>query len=166
MDARRTSAKAIGDRQGPAPSWWSNRTAHGGEQGLRVTIRNGQHGNLGDRGSIFDRQALRVGGGADTRRKRIAGIKGHVCDAAALHALSGTVSALRKNGALGVSVVMRIGIDQAADRAVLGGNLGLDAAPGTAITGDHDCALYGNTVRARVRRSRPGCHSSRKPAAR
>ena len=36
---------------------------------------------------------------------------------------------------------MRIGIDEAADRAVLGRDLGLDAAPGIAVARDDDRAL-------------------------
>ena len=64
--------------------------------------------------------------------------------AAALHAIRRTPGALGENVALGVAIVARIGIDQAADRAVLGGDLGLDAAPGDAVARDHDGALNGD----------------------
>jgi hypothetical protein len=40
------------------------------------------------------------------------------------------------------AVVAGIGVDDAADGAMLGGNLWLDAAPRAAITRDHDSSLH------------------------
>ncbi len=73
-------------------------------------------------------------------RERIAGIVG-VHDAAALHAVGGTERAVGIMLALEEAVVARVGVDDAADRAVLGGDLGLDAAPRAAVAGDDDGSL-------------------------
>ncbi len=45
---------------------------------------------------------------------------------------------------MNVAVVGGIGINEAADGAMLGGNLGLDAAPGIPVARDYDCALDGD----------------------
>src|SRR5206468_12573236 len=50
--------------------------------------------------------------------------------------------AVRINITRKVTVIARIGIDDAADRAMFGRNLGFDAAPGTAVAGDHDLAFH------------------------
>ena len=142
MDSRRARAKTVGDGKRSTPRRRCNGSTHGGKQRLRIALRNRQHRNLGDRGRIFDGQALCVSGGADARRERIAGVKRHVRDAAALYALLGAIRALREDAAFGVAIVVRIGIDQAADRAVLGRDLGLDAAPRASIASDDDRALY------------------------
>ena len=92
----------------------------------------------------LERQALGVLGGADAGRQRVAGINRHVHDAAALHAVLGTAGPCGKDFALEVAVVVRVGIDEAADGAVLGRHLGLDAAPRTAVARDHDGALDGD----------------------
>ena len=42
------------------------------------------------------------------------------------------------------AIVLGIGINDATDRAMLGGNFGLDAAPVFAIARDYDCPLDGN----------------------
>src|SRR5207244_1289593 len=44
--------------------------------------------------------------------------------------------------ALDVAVLPRVRVDEAADRAVLGRDLGLDAAPRPEIARDHDRALH------------------------
>ena len=89
-------------------------------------------------------QALGIRGGADSGRERVAGIDRHVHDAAALHAVAIAPGALREHLAHEVAVVVRIGVDDAAHRAVFGGHLRLDAAPGPAVARDHDRALDGN----------------------
>ena len=65
----------------------------------------------------------------------------HVHHAAALRAVLGAIGTARIHIALEESVVSRIGIDQATDRAVFERHLGLDAAPAGAITRQHDLAL-------------------------
>ena len=66
----------------------------------------------------------------------------HVHDAAALRAQLGPVRAVRIDVPREVAVVSRIGIDQAADGAVLVGDLRLDAAPAGAVAREHDLALH------------------------
>ena len=84
--------------------------------------------------------------GADSRCKRVSWIRsGEIQDAASLNAVRGTHGALGEDVLDGVTVVTRIGINQAADRAVLSGDLGLDAAPRSAVSHNHDRAFYGNS---------------------
>ena len=74
--------------------------------------------------------------------QRVAGVEGHVLHRPALDALVRTPAALRIGVALRVAVVGRIGIDDAADRPVLLGELGFEAAPALAVAGDDDLALH------------------------
>ena len=53
----------------------------------------------------------------------------------------GRQAPLRENVALSVAVVGGIGIDEAPDRAMLGRDLGFDAAPGISIARDDNGAL-------------------------
>jgi len=74
--------------------------------------------------STFNRFASFVA--PTSRRQWIARIKRHVCNAAALRSIFRAPSARGKDIAFDKAVLMRIGIDQAANRAVLRRNLGLD----------------------------------------
>src|SRR6266404_411313 len=144
VDFERAGAGVISEWKIAAPlggHYWADEC---GEQGLRVAIRNGQHGNLGDDGRIFDLQALGVFFRGYAGSKRVAGINGIVGHAAALHAVAWTEAALGKSFAWRIAVAFGIGIDDAADGAVFRGNLGLDAAPGVAVAGDGDRAFDGN----------------------
>src|SRR5207248_10771019 len=51
-------------------------------------------------------------------------------------------TALRVNVAVEVAVFARVGVEEAADCAVLCGDLRLDAAPGAAVARDDDTALH------------------------
>ena len=75
------------------------------------------------------------------RAERIAGMNRHVHDAAALHALLRPERSLRIHVARVVAVVSRVRVDEAGDRAVLVGDLGLDAAPSAAVPRQDDLAL-------------------------
>ena len=59
-----------------------------------------------------------------------------------MHPVPVAQPAVRENVALEVTIIARVGVDQASDRPVFGSHLGLDAAPGLAIAGDHDCAFH------------------------
>jgi hypothetical protein len=59
-----------------------------------------------------------------------------------LHAILGTPAAPWIGFAGAVAVVARIGIDQAADRAMFLRELGLESAPATAVAGDDDLAAH------------------------
>ena len=61
-----------------------------------------------------------------------------------MHAVGRPPSAFRKSLTLGVTVVARVGKDQAAHRAVLGRDFGLDASPTRAVTRHHDRPFHGN----------------------
>src|SRR6185369_4336741 len=92
----------------------------------------------------FDGETPGVGGRSHTRRQRIAGIIG-VHHAAALHALPRPPAPVGVIIAVVVAVAFRIGINDAAHRSVLAGDLGLDAAPTRTVTGNHDSALDRNS---------------------
>src|SRR5258708_8860325 len=119
-------------------------TGEGGEQRLRVAIRNGQHGNFGDDGRIFQLQALGIFFRGYAGSKRVAGVDGIVSHAAALHTVAWTKAALGKRFARRIAVAFGIGIDDAAACALFRRNLGLDASPGVAVAGDGDRAFDGN----------------------
>ena len=102
---------------------------------------------------------LRIRGRADAGRERIAGMHRHVHHRAALRAVLVAIRALRIDVALEVAVVARIGVDDAADRAMLGGDLRLDAAPRPAVARDDDLPLHVDAVALEARRSRPECRS-------
>src|SRR5205814_6119832 len=85
-----------------------------------------------------------AGFGSDAGGLRIAGVDGHVHDAAALRAICGTHGAFGVGITGRVAVVFRIGVDDAANGTVFRGDLGLDAAPGFAVAGDHDGSLDGD----------------------
>ena len=80
--------------------------------------------------------------GADAGRQGIARIHRHVHYAAALHAVFRTPRASRKNLPLKITVFVRIGVNNAAYRAMLRRHFGFDAAPGTAIPRDHDSPFH------------------------
>ncbi len=108
---------------------------------LRVAVGDRQRRDLQDRLGFFAGQALGVLGGAHARRQRIARIERHVLDRAALDALRRPLPALGPHVVAPIAVVARVRIDQAADRAVLLRELGLEAPPAAAVAGDDDLAL-------------------------
>src|SRR6185312_13819698 len=74
-------------------------------------------------------------------RQRIAGINRHVGDRSPLHAVRRTIAALRIRVARRVAIVVRIRINDAANGAVLVGELGLETTPAAAVPRDDDPAL-------------------------
>ena len=136
------------------------------QQRLRVAVGNRHHRNLGEGGGILERQPFGILGRADSRRERIARIDRHIHDAAALHAVRIAAWPRGEHVALNVAVVARVGIDEAADGAVLGRDLGLDAAPGAAVARDHDRSLHRNAQPVERFVISRHCRSSRTPAAR
>src|SRR5260370_8483736 len=144
MDFERAGADVIGQRKISAPLSGCDRAGESGEQWLRITVRNGQHGNFGDDGRIFHLQALGIFFRGYTRSKRVAGEDGIVGNAAALHALARAETAFRKSLPGRVAVDLGIGIDDAADGAVFGSHFGFDTAPGVAVTRDGDRSFHGD----------------------
>src|SRR5579863_5801984 len=139
-----TGADVIANAKTAAPRLRGDRTFERSEKRFRVAVRNWENGNLGDRLSIFDREALSVFRGAHTRSERVACVERHSRDAAALHAILRAIRALRENIALRVSVFAGIRKNQAAYGAMFRGNFRLNAAPRTVVARDNDRALHGN----------------------
>ena len=67
VDGRGARADVIRQRKPTSPVRWHERPAEGGQQRLRIPVRNRQHGNLRERLRILDIQPLRVSGGADAQ---------------------------------------------------------------------------------------------------
>src|ERR1035438_3407900 len=124
MDARRTRAEVVRDRESAAPGFGSDRSSEIREQRLRIPIRDRKHGELHDGLGLAEREAFRAGFGSPTRRQRVAGVERQVEYAAALDALGRAIRAVGIDVALEVAVVARIGIDDAADGAALMRNRG------------------------------------------
>ena len=141
-----TRADAIRDRQSAAPCFGNDRAGDRRKQRQRIAIGNRYHGNRCGRRSVFDRQTLRIRGRADARRERIAHELGRILHAAALHAFTRTQTTLRIRFPGRVAVVTRIGINDAADRAMFGGDFRLDSAPRVSVARDNDRALHRNSV--------------------
>ncbi len=133
-----TGTDMVGDGQRAAPALGRHRTFERRQQRLGVAIGNGQYRNLSEGDGFTQRQPLGVLGGADAGGERVAGINGHVHHAAALYAVRRTIRAVGIGVALVVAVVARVGINQAADGAMLGGHLRLDAAPASAVARYHN----------------------------
>jgi hypothetical protein len=135
---RWTSAAPEGERSPPLRR--RHRAVERLEQWRRVAVGDREHGDLRDHLDVLQREAFGILGGADARRQRVADVQG-VHDAAALDACLGPGRSLGKRLAVEVPVVARVGVDEATDRAVLAGDLWLDAAPGVAVARDDDRAL-------------------------
>src|SRR5207244_9076669 len=108
--------------------------------GVAVGVR--QAGELGDRGRFADRYPLGVLRGADARGQRVTRVERQVHHAAALHAILRAPRTLGIDCALRVAVFARVGIDDAPHGAVLGRDLGLDAAPRAEVPRDDDGTLH------------------------
>src|SRR5208282_4022045 len=134
----------IGYRQRAAPGGRSDLARQGSEKNLGVGVGDGQHGNLHDGRRVGDPQTLGVPGRTDAGRQGIAGIETHVEYRAALHTVG------RAHGTVGISLVDGItvlgwvGVDNAADRAVILRELGLQPAPSGAVARDYDLAPDAN----------------------
>src|SRR5258705_2779986 len=146
MNFGRPGAEAISDRKASAPRSWSDRASKCSEQRLRIAIGNRKHRYLGDGCGLRDCEALRILRSSDSWRERVSRIDGHIRNRAALNPLRGAHGSIGENAPTGVSIVSRIGIDQAPDRAVLGRYLWVDTAPRAAVFGDDDRPFYRNAA--------------------
>ena len=137
------AADVVGDGQPALKAVGRGRTGERGEQLRRVAIGHRQRRDFEDRGRRCTRQPPgHAGDRAHSGRRRIAGVGRHVGDRAALDAERRARAALGVNVAVAVAVLLRIGIDDAADRAMLLRQLGLEAAPPGTVAGDGDLALH------------------------
>jgi hypothetical protein len=135
---------------GPGPKRYviagDDRPAERREQRLGVGVGDGKNGDLRDRLRVGEGEPLRALRRTDAGCERVARIERHVGDAAALHAGGWTHRAGGEDAASREAVVPRIGVDQAADGAMLGGDLRLDAAPRLPVTRDDDGAFDSDAV--------------------
>ena len=134
-------ADVIGDRQRAAPGRRRHRPTQRAEQHRRIGIGDRQGRDLQDGRRILPRQVLGVLGRTIAGRGGIAREGGHVSHRAALDPLRRPRRALGIDVVDGIAVIARIGIDDRTDRAVLLGQLGLQAAPAGAVAGDHHLAF-------------------------
>ncbi len=144
MNLRWPRPNMVGDRKVAAPLCGDRLATDSREQRFGVSVGDWHHWNLSNDGIVFERQTLRVLCRADAGGERITTVES-VVDPPALHSLLGPICAFGKYIAGGVTVVTRIGIDDASHGAMLGGDLRLDAAPRASVTGDHDGPLYRHT---------------------
>ena len=135
----------VGEGKSAAPVFGNGFALQGFEEGLGVGVGDGEHGNLGDRLDLVEGDELDAGFGADAGGLRVTGVDRHIHHAAALRAFGRTHGAFGIRLAAVVAVVFGVGVDDAADGAVLGSDLGLDAAPGLAVAGDDDGSFDGDT---------------------
>src|SRR5256885_1676587 len=142
MDFRGSRSYVIREGQGTAPTLRPYRSLQSFKQILRVSVGNRKNRDVSEGLHIFQSQALCVLGGSYGRGERIAGMDGHIHDAAALHSIRWTPRSLRKDIAFKIAVVPGIRVDQASYRAVLGGNFGLDTAPGMPVPRNCDGPLH------------------------
>src|SRR5262249_52165813 len=137
MNTRRPRPEVISNGQCSAPAFGSDLAAQSREKRLGIGIRNREHGNLGDGFRFAQRQPFRSRNGGHAWSERVAGIIS-VHDASALYAITRTPAAVGVIVAVVIPVVPWIGINNAPDCTVFGGNFGLDAAPAFAVSRDHD----------------------------
>ena len=144
MNFCRSRPDVIGDRQRAPPFFRRKGTFQRREQGLGVAVGQRQHRDFGERLDLVQVKPFRARPSAHSRSEWITRISRHIHHAATLHAVLVAQAAFGEDVALEVTIVTRVGIDQATDRAVLSGHFGLDAAPRLPIAGDHDCAFHRN----------------------
>src|SRR3989304_5374826 len=125
MDFRRPGPDVIGDGERPAPLHGSERPGQGFEERLRVAVGDRERRDLRESRGLGYGQTLSVLGRSHAGGQWIAGIERRVHDASARGAVPGPHRSPGKDLASEVPIVARIGIDQAADGAMLGGDLRL-----------------------------------------
>ena len=96
---------------------------------MRVAIGDWEHRNFCNRLGVFQVETLCARHGTNARCERIARVNRHIHHASPLHAVFVTHGAFGKDLILEISVIARIGVDNAAHGAMLGRHLGFDPAP-------------------------------------
>ena len=140
------AAETIMERQAAAPIVGHGRTLQTGEDLGRIRIGNRQCRDFQHRRRRLAGQALGVLGGTHTGGERIAGIGDHIQHAAALHPGRRAAAAVGIGIGAAITILLRIGIDQAADGALFLRQLRLQAAPAGAVPCDDDLAFHRNAA--------------------
>ncbi len=138
VHGRRARPDVVGDRQRTPPPVGRDRPTDGGQQRLRVAIGNRHHRDLQDRPGLGDGQALGILGGAVAGCERIARVHRHIRHGTALHSGRRTPAALGVDLPCRIAVIARIGIDDAAGRAMFLRELRLQSAPPATVAHDDD----------------------------
>ena len=138
--ARRPRPQAVDDRQRAAPFRRGDGSLQRVEQRSGVGVGQRQGGDVRQPRRVVEVEPARAPDRRPTGRPRVPGEPRHVQDRAALHAAVVLERPFRVDLALRVAVVRRVGVDQAADGAALGRELGLDASEGPAVADDDDLA--------------------------
>ena len=99
---------------------------------------------------ILELEPLGLFGRPHARSERIARIERSVQHTAPLHSLGRTHGPFGKEDLLTVAVIGRVGINDAANGAVLRGKLRLDASPRFSIAGNDDGSFDGDAVTSKL----------------
>ena len=142
MHFHRAAAKMISERQRALPTVGHDTARHWLQDLRGITIRYWKRRNLEDGWRSLPGQPLSVRRSGNAGGQGIAGMDALILHRSTLHAGCGTPAAGGIDVALGVAIVGRIGIDQAADRSLLLSQQRLQSTPALAITGDDDLALH------------------------
>ncbi len=129
MNACAAGSDLVSDWQRAPPVARCNVTGDCREQRPGVGVPDGKYGDFGEYLHILERQTLCILGRPDSRRQRISLVESHLHHAAALHTVRRTSRSDGEGVVLSVSIVRRIRIDDAANGAMLTGDLRLDSAP-------------------------------------
>ena len=142
MDAGRARADVVLEAQPALEVIRCDRATERAQQRLGLAV--------GDRGRRGVREVLGLVGLQSRRarhrgpagRQRVARVLPQVLDRAALDGVGGAEGAVGVDRALDEAVVLRIGVDDHADGAVLLGEVRLDAAEVLAVADEHDLAVH------------------------
>src|SRR5207245_11508512 len=113
MDLSGARSYVIREGQGTAPGLGPYRSLQSFKQILCVSVGNRKNRDASEGLHILQSQTLCVLRSSYVRSQRIAGMNGHIHDAAALHAIRWTPRSLRKDVTFKITVNRGIRVDQA-----------------------------------------------------
>ena len=142
MHLCRAGAYVVGERQGAPPGRRRHLSAQGGQQRLGIFIRDRQNRYFGKGWSVLAGEPLGPFNRSVTRCERVTGVEGHIEYRAPLYAILILECAFGIHIPLKIAVFSGVGIDDTADGALFCRHLGLDAPPGTIVTGDDDFSFH------------------------
>src|SRR5437588_3755142 len=114
-----THSDVVRQRQSAAPLRWSHRTSESLQQRLSIAVGDWEYRNLRDGLGIFPAQTFGLWRGANSGSERIAGIPHEVHHAATLHTIFRTHWSIGEYRLFEITIVARVGIDEASNRAML-----------------------------------------------
>ena len=135
----------VGEGQSAAPGGRSNLPAQRLEQRQCILVGNGQDRNFHQRDGFTPVESFGLPGGGYSGCQRITRINGHIHHRTTLYAILWSKSTFRVNVSLGITIVLRVWIDQATHGPVFCCNFWLDAPPGSAVFCYYYFSLYLHT---------------------